>query len=1038
MHNSGLSADHRPDLVTGGPQDLADGVLEAAPDGMVVVDAAGVIVRVNAQTEVLFGYHRSELMGQRVEMLVPESARDGHADRRAGYAGDPHTRSMGSGIELRGRRKNGTEFPAEVSLSPLHTEGGTLIVSAIRDVSDRPRLAHAGHLVAVVESSSDAIIGKTTDGTIVSWNPGAERLYGYTDTEAVGQSISILAPDGHDDEVRALIERVVAGERVDHFETVRRHKDGSLVDISLTISAVRDASGRVTGASAIARDITAHKRAGLALAQARSDNDRFFALTPVMMGIASTEGHFMRVNPAFEQTLGFTSEELVSLPFMELIHPDDIASSEAQFAALVTGVAVVGFENRFRCKDGSYRWLRWSDALTDDGLIFATAEDVTDRRRIDAELAASREQALEASRLKSEFVANMSHEIRTPLNGVVCMAELLLDTDLDSSQRQYAEVTMTSAEALMRVINDILDFSKIEAGKLDIVTEDYSIEATVSEVCEILAGKAHEKQLELAMAVAPDVPPAVHGDANRVRQVLVNLLGNAVKFTSDGEVIVRVTVEHNATSSEVLRVEVADTGIGIEPNHLTALFEPFSQADTTTTRRYGGSGLGLCISRQLIEMMGGEIGVRSAVGKGSVFWFTLPCERGAAVTSERSVRDLTGIRLLIVDDHATNRQILEQQAAHWGMTPASAASGPAALELLSVAADAGRPYEVAVIDMHMPHMDGLELARTVKANPRLRSTRLIMLSSAPVPPGQARAAGIESELAKPVTQSRLYGQLVAALERASRPSQDQPPSSSATPPSAAGHDVLVAEDNAINQFAATQILRKLGLDVDIAVDGREAIEMTGRKDYLAVFMDCQMPNIDGYTATRAIRRRDSDHRHTPIIAMTAHTMQGDRQKCIAAGMDDYIPKPLRVDTVAAVCRRLIERQRYPQTAPEPATLFDPSSLAELGDDDEAAELIRMFIEQIRTEVPRLGAAGAANEPANVYQIAHALKGSAATLGAPVMTEICDSICRISKTGTADGVSELHHHLVTVVNDTTSTMRDYLARHRPEPTTVPAA
>jgi two-component system sensor histidine kinase/response regulator len=645
---------------------------------------------------------------------------------------------------------------------------------------------------SMLESVPDAVVIVDGAGEIVLVNAQTERIFGYPREELLGKPLAILVPESHDDEVR-LTARVLGGERVDQFETVLRRKDGSLLEMALTISALRDERGGVIGAS-------------------------------------------------------------------------------------------------------------------------TTARDITERKRMEQELRESRETALEASRLKSEFVANMSHEIRTPLNGVVCMSELLLDTELESDQREYAEVALASAEALMRVINDILDFSKIEAGKLEILDGDYSIESAVCEVCQLLAVKAHEKKIELAVSIGHEVPPVTQGDTNCVRQVLVNLVGNAIKFTSNGEVVVRVGVERDGRGAERLRVEVVDTGIGIERGRLPQLFQPFSEAGATTTRKHGGTGLGLCITKQLVEMMGGEIDARSAPGKGSTFSFTLPCERGtSSPDTELSAKDLIGTRLLIVDDNATNREILEQQAVHRGLTADNADGGQAALALLWRAASAGQPYDVAVIDMDMPDMDGLELARAIKSDPRIGATRLIMLSSSPVRSSEARAAGIEAELAKPVRQARLYEQLVASIARETRTLQPKPQPHTNQPTPASARLALVAEDNEINQFAATQVLRKLGFNVELARNGREAVEMTGQKNYAVVLMDCQMPEMDGYDATRTIRAREANARHTPIIAMTAHTLEGDREKCLEAGMDDYIAKPLRLDYVAKVCDRLAERDA-PQAA----------------------------------------------------------------------------------------------------------------------------
>jgi PAS domain S-box-containing protein len=989
-------------------------LMDSAPDAMVAVSRDGRIVQVNPQTERTFGYQGGELIGELVEMLVPERFRGAHP----GYFADPSERSMGGVRSLYGRRRDGSEFPAEISLSSIDTEDGPLAAATIRDDTSR-------RLAAIVESSEDAIITKDLHGTIASWNAGAQRLYGYTVADVHGKSISILVPEDHDDELAGILARVAQGESIRDFDTVRVRSDGSLVDVSLAISVVRDRSGQVIGASTIARDISERKRAEAELARARADIDQFFAVSADMMGIANAEGRFVRVNPAFERTLGFTPQELMAKPFMEFLHPDDQAAARERVAALARNRGVRDVETRCRCRDGSYRWLLWTRMVNQDGTVFATGRDVTERRaaglelelraglldlahdavvvrepsesritfwnreaeavygytraeatgrvshdllatvfpesqqvvdealardgqwkgvlshtrkdgrvievssrqavqrdadgwpiaiielnsditerrQMDRELRASREQALQASRLKSEFLANMSHEIRTPLNGVVCMSELMLDTELDHEQREYAEVTMTSAEALMTVISDILDFSKITAGKVDMLHETYSLETVVDDVCAIAGLRAAEKDVELAVSIGADVPPAVVGDGSRMRQVLVNLLGNAVKFTAQGEIVVRVVLQADEDATERLRVEVSDSGIGIEPDKLPDLFQSFSQADATTTRKYGGTGLGLSIAKQLVELMGGEIGAYSTPGVGSTFWFTLPCVRGTSADAAPPVMDLTGIRLLIVDGDATSRGIIARQSAGWGVIPDSADSGRAALRRLERAADLGRPFELAVIDMHMPEMDGLELARAIRANPRLRSTRLIMLSSAPVRTAEARAAGIDGSLAKPVGQARLRDQLAASLKRVARPADPTPPP--ASKPAASRLHVLIAEDNEINQFAATQVLRNLGYVVEIAHNGREAIEMTHDKDYTMVFMDCQMPEVDGYSATTSIRQREGSHRHTPIIALTAHAMIGDREKCLASGMDDYIVKPLRRADVEHVCGRLL-------------------------------------------------------------------------------------------------------------------------------------
>ncbi|MGH2889357.1 MAG: response regulator, partial [Solirubrobacteraceae bacterium] len=654
------------------------------------------------------------------------------------------------------------------------------------------------------------------------------------------------------------------------------------------------------------------------------------------------------------------------------------------------------------------------------------ARDVSQRKQMEDDLRASRERALETSRLKSEFVANMSHEIRTPLNGVVSMAELLLDTELSTEQREYAQVAMTSAEALMRVISDILDFSKIEAGKLDIVAEDFALRQAIDEVLEIVGARAVERGLTLDAVVDPDVAEMVRTDGSRVRQVLLNLLSNAVKFTSEG----RVTVSVGIDGAGRMRFEVADTGIGIAPERLDDLFQPFSQGDATTTRRYGGTGLGLCISKQLVELMGGEIGCDSAPGEGARFWFTLPHEPGTGPESKPGGADLTGTRVLVVDHVASERRALEECLASWGISPDSALDGPAALRLLRRAAQTGRPYEAALIELHLPGMGGLELARLITAEPALRSTRLIAIGSSDAGSPPARAAGIDSELATPVRPSRLYNELLRGLRR--RATATELPAATELHNEALGRPrVLVAEDNEVNQFAAVRLLSALGLEVDVAANGAEAIALTERADYAAVFMDCQMPGVDGYVATRAIRDREGNARHTPIIAVTAHALRGDRQRCLDAGMDDYVAKPLRLGTLQELIRRIPELTGEPEPGRTPdESVFDPAPLRELGDPQTEAALAVMFLDQVSERLPALAGAIRAADGVRLRELAHGLKGSAATVGAIRISELSRALCELAEHGSIgeDGAAaEIHGRLSAAFDATSIALGDYLHR-----------
>ena len=786
----------------------------------------------------------------------------------------------------------------------------------------------------IVDGALDSVMTMDTSGIVTDWNTQAENTFGWSRQEAAGQQLFELILPPRDREVAektlqrylttgegpALNRRVaITASRRDHSEfpaevavAPLRVRETVLFSVFL-----RDITNRQRAQERIRlyAEIVQHMQIGLYVYHLEDRNDdrtlRLIATNPAATQFTGVPMEQVLGNMLDENFPGLRAQGVPQMYAQVIRDGEDRALED-----------VIYGDERVPLRAFSVKIF----SLPDD-CIGVAFDDITTRKRAEDELQVAKEAAEAANQAKSGFLATMSHEIRTPMNGVIGMTGLLLDTELTPEQREYAVAVKNSGEALLTLINDILDFSKVEAGKLDLEIVDFNLRTAMEEILDLLAPKAQKKGLELACVLPAEIPTALRGDPGRLRQILLNLIDNALKFTATGEVVVTVTHLAPAVPSDkscTLRFAVRDTGIGIPQERQGHLFQSFSQGDASTTRRYGGTGLGLAICKKLVELMGGEIGVHSTVAGGSTFWFTVYLEQQAEGMRELPLRqmELQGLRVLVVDENMTNRTVARHYLTSWGMHSEEAENAEQGLTRLREAAAHGRRYDVVLLADRMPDMDGADFAAQIKADPALASVPLVMATSVAhhAEVERLRQAGIGAYLLKPLRQSRLFDCLTTVLHDA-LPRQPQvvegtPLSLSPLEPSSAHRPlILLAEDNAVNQKLVLRLLERIGYRADVAANGLEVLEARSRIAYIAILMDCQMPEMDGYEATCEIRRREAHpatvlpanavgHR-TPIIAMTANAMQGDREKCLAAGMDDYISKPIKPAELQAVLARWV-------------------------------------------------------------------------------------------------------------------------------------